>query len=441
MDARDLHYHALNRALSQVADYTISREDHLSTFDGLPTRKKLDILVERGAICDDERDDVWRRKQELTEDVIYDTIGYQDNVGNTLDRLADDYLIYVASNSIRNTVKHMLIAAGLIDHVDFWVSNEDVVNPKPNAEMYLRCMITAGVNPDECVIVEDSHIGRQAAQSTGARLCAVTDPDDLSYEKVMAVIEGSEEPKMPKWQGNDMNILIPMAGAGKRFEAAGYSFPKPLIDVRGKPMIQVVVENLNIDGQYIFVVRKEHRQKYALDAMLNLIAPGCKIVETDGITEGAACTTLLARDLIDNDKPLLIANSDQYVEWNSNEFMYSMVGDGVDGGIATFKSTHPKWSYARLGDGGFVVQVAEKEPISDNATVGIYYWKRGSDYVNAADWMISTDKRVNNEFYVCPTYNEAVAEGCKIKIFPVKRMWGLGTPEDLREFLEHGHTN
>ena len=234
-----------------------------------------------------------------------------------------------------------------------------------------------------------------------------------------------------------MNVLIPMAGAGSRFQKAGYTFPKPLIEVNGKPMIQVVVENINVEAKHIFVVQKSHYEKYNLKTVLNNIAPHCEIVQVDGVTEGAACTTLLAKEFIDNDEPLLMANSDQFVEWDSNEFMYSMVGDNIDGGMLTFRSNHPKWSYAKLNDDGFVTEVQEKNPISDIATVGIYYWAKGSDYVKYAEQMIDKDIRVNNEFYVCPVFNEAISDDKKLKIFDIEKMWGLGTPEDLKHFLEN----
>ena len=232
-----------------------------------------------------------------------------------------------------------------------------------------------------------------------------------------------------------MKGLIPMAGAGSRFEKAGYTFPKPLIEVNGKPMIQLVVENLNIDAQHIFIVQKEHYEKYNLQYLLNLISPNNVIIPVEGITEGAACTTLLAKEFIDNDQPLLTANSDQFVEWDSNEFLYSMQADEVDGGILTFNSVHPKWSFAKTDEDGFVTEVAEKKPISNNATVGIYYWSKGSDYVKFAEQMIKKDNRVNGEFYVCPVYNEAIEDEKKIKTFHVEKMWGLGTPEDLKVFV------
>lgn len=234
-----------------------------------------------------------------------------------------------------------------------------------------------------------------------------------------------------------MNIIIPAAGAGSRFKNAGYTFPKPLIDVKGKPMIQIVVENLNIEGNYTYIVQKEHHEKYNLKYLLNMITPNCNIIVIDGITEGAACTTLLAKEYIDNDQPLMIANSDQYIYWNSVEFMYTMVAGNNDGGILTFKSTHPKWSYAKLDNELNICEVAEKKVISDIATVGVYYWTEGANYIKYAEQMINKNIRVNNEFYVAPVFNEAIDDGKKFKIYNVDKMWGLGTPEDLNYFLEN----
>jgi dTDP-glucose pyrophosphorylase len=234
-----------------------------------------------------------------------------------------------------------------------------------------------------------------------------------------------------------LKIVVPMSGNGQRFKDAGYPIIKPLIDVNGEPMIQVVVDNLNVDAHFIFICQKEHYEKYNLKSVLNLIAPGCDIVQVDGLTEGAACTTLLAKELIDNGEPLLMANSDQFVEWNSNECLYAFTADTIDGGIVTFEATHPKWSYAKLSEDGFVSEVAEKNPISNMATVGIYYWRKGSDYVKYAEQMIEKNIRTNNEFYVCPVFNEAIGDGKKIRVKNIEKMWGIGTPEDLNYFLEH----
>jgi len=202
-------------------------------------------------------------------------------------------------------------------------------------------------------------------------------------------------------------------------------------------MIQVVAENLNIKANYIYLVQQSHREKYNLDTLLNLITPGCKIISVDGLTEGAACTALLSKKYIDNDSPLFFANSDQFVEWDSNEFFYKMNETKADGGIITFKATHPKWSFAKIDEQGLVTEVAEKNPISDKATVGFYYWKHGSDFVKYAEQMIKKNISVNNEFYVCPVYNEAIQDKKEIRVFEVEKMWGLGTPEDLNYYLKN----
>jgi len=200
-----------------------------------------------------------------------------------------------------------------------------------------------------------------------------------------------------------------------------------------------VVENLWVEANFIYVVQKEHREKFNLDTMLELITAGqCTVIEVDGITEGAACTALLAKDFINNDDPLFFANSDQFVEWRPIDFLYKMQEQQADGGIVTFKDTHPKWSFAKVDqETNLVTEVAEKNPISDNATAGYYYWKRGSDFVKYAERMIEKDIRVNNEFYVAPVYNQAIEDGRAIRIFEADKMWGLGTPEDLDYYLTH----
>ena len=445
VEARDFHYEALNRALASLDDkYVISREEHLSTYDGLNTSKKLWKLSQTKGLSLDVHDEIWKRKQESTHSVIKEKVKSEDHlaIAALLKKLKDEgYMVYCASNSIRSSVKLMLIRAGYIEYIDEYFSNEDVKSPKPHSEIYLKCMLRAGVNPKECLIVEDSHIGRKAAHESGAHVLGVQGLEDVEEGNIFQAIDkanNTNEVKMfkPKWQGGNMNVLIPMAGAGTRFEKAGYTFPKPLIEVNGKPMIQVVVENLNVDAKHIFIVQKSHYEQYNLKHLLSLISPGCEIIQVEGITEGAACTTLLAKKFIDNKEPLLIANSDQFVEWDSNEFLYSMQADKVDAGILTFQSFHPKWSFAKLDEDGFVDEVAEKKPISENATVGIYYWSKGSDYVKYAEQMIDRDRRVNNEFYVCPVFNEAIEDNKKIKIFPIDKMWGMGTPEDLERFVK-----
>lgn len=439
VDSRKIHFEALNRALLDFnPKYVISWDEHLSKYDGLPTTKKLKMLTDEKGLPTTLYDSVWKSKQEYTVQ-LYGNIQVDDNLQTICELLKlNSVKIAVASNSIRDTMKIALLRKGIMEYVDYMVSNEDVKRPKPSPDMYWKAMVALNSIPDKTVIIEDSHIGRQAALSSKAHLIPVGGPEDLTVsviESAINYLDGTTRSNVP-WRNKKMNVLIPMAGHGSRFSQAGYTFPKPLIEVNGKPMIQVVVENLNIDAHYVFIVQKEHYEKYQLKYMLNMIAPGCDVVQVDGVTEGAACTTLLARNIIDNNEPLVIANSDQYVEWDSNECLYAFTADGVDAGILTFNSVHPKWSYARLDDRGFVAEVAEKRPISDLATVGIYYWKKGSDYVKYADQMIKKNIRTNNEFYVCPVFNEAIGDGKLVRVKNIKKMWGIGTPEDLQTYLE-----
>lgn len=441
IESRELHYHSLNAALESIGKkYVIGRDEHLSVYDGLNTTKKLKLLSETKGLPTEYHDLIWRKKQEATFDLIKQ-FPKDSKVVEIFKKLKNlDYKIAVASNSIRETVKLSLLKIGVMEYIDCFVSNQDVTLPKPYPEMYWKCMTMCNTLPRHTLIIEDSHIGRQAALDSGAELLPVENSHDVTWNKIWNKLKLMEQQKQSiniPWRDSRLNVLIPMAGAGSRFAQAGYTFPKPLIEVRGRPMIEVVVKNLNIEANYIFLVQKEHYEKYNLKYLLRLIAPNCEIVQVDGITEGAACTTLLARKYIDNHAPLIIANSDQYIEWNSNEAMYAFNADAIDGGILTFKAHHPKWSYARADFNGFVSEVAEKRVISEDATVGVYYWRQGSDYVKYAQQMIEKNIRVNNEFYVCPVFNEAIADGKKIKIKQVQGMWGIGTPEDLNYFLNN----
>jgi HAD superfamily hydrolase (TIGR01509 family) len=443
IESRELHYESLNRAIEKITGskkYIISRKEHLSKYDGLSTSKKLEMLNKEKGLSFNFFDDIWKEKQLQT----FNLIPYAPKnifINKIISHLkSKKWKIVVASNSIRETIRIALDSIGILDKVDYYISNEDVEHPKPFPEIYWKCMIKFKCLPENTIIIEDSHIGREGAINSGANLYPVKNAYDLDYKTFINYVEEFEKTKKRKnipWRNKKMNVLIPMAGAGSRFSSAGYVFPKPLIDVNGKPMIQVVVDNLNVEAHFIFLVQKEHYEKYNLQSVLNLISPGCDIIQIDGMTQGAACTTLLAKEFINNQEPLLIANSDQFVEWNSNECLYAFTADSIDAGIITFKSTHPKWSFAKIGEDGFVSEVAEKNPISDNATVGIYFWKNGSDYVKYAEQMIAKNIRVNNEFYVCPVFNEAILDGKKIRIKEIEQMWGLGTPEDLKYYLDN----
>ena len=238
-----------------------------------------------------------------------------------------------------------------------------------------------------------------------------------------------------------LNIVIPMTGRGSRFARAGYRSPKPLIDVAGQPMIARVTENVRprCAHRFIYICQEEHLAAYHLEETLRDIAPGCEIVPIGYVTEGAACTVLLAAPLIDSADPLMIANSDQYVDADINAYLAAQ-GES-DGLIMTMPSQDPNCSYIRTDAAGRVTLVREKERISGEATVGIYNFRHGADFVAAAQSMIRKDIRTNGEFYVAPVYNELIEAGKDIVYHNVgNTVHSLGTPEDLNAFLSVCHS-
>jgi dTDP-glucose pyrophosphorylase len=238
-----------------------------------------------------------------------------------------------------------------------------------------------------------------------------------------------------------INIVLPIAGRGSRFVEAGFKLPKPLIPVHGIPMIEVVVNNIrpSVEHQFIFVALKEHLDHLGMTDTLNRIAPNCIIVPVTDVTEGAACTVLLARNLIDNNDHLMLVNSDQWIDVDINRYLKEIENKESDGLIMTMWADDSKWSYVGFNDNGDVNRVVEKQVISNEATVGIYNFRHGADFVKAADQMIAKNLRVNNEFYVAPVYNEMIEWGAKNVIFNVGKeydgMYGLGIPLDLEYFI------
>ena len=238
-----------------------------------------------------------------------------------------------------------------------------------------------------------------------------------------------------------LNIVVPLAGAGSRFSKNLWHQGKPMIDIAGKPMLQWVVENVNTtvyEPNFIFIARRDY------EGHLERLIAGTgvekyQIKYLDEVLQGAALTVLTVRDWIDNDTPIFVVNSDQYLEFDKDEFYSRMKRDystcGSDGFILSFEPEQKTtaWSYVELDSRSeFVTQVKEKVVLSDIATVGAYAWRTGRDFVNSALRMIDADDTTNGEFYVAPVYN--YSPGSKYKVFPVSKMYGTGVPSDLVAF-------
>ena len=433
VDADRLHFDAFNRALTINDLSPISWHEHLTIYKGLPTRKKLDILTERKGLSKELYASINDLKQRITGSMIYTNIIPDLEKIEMLKLLKQKYKIYVCSNAIKETVESMLNKSALNFYVEGYLCNGDVQNPKPDPEIYLKLFQLAMVAPEECVIVEDSDVGFKAAIDSGAFVCKVAGPEEVNYYRVLKTILDSER----------INVVVPAAGQGKRFSEAGFQHPKPMIVVDECPMLSLVLENFRYLGRNILVMQKPVIDKYCVKDILKYKDFTVEIVPVDGLTEGAACTVLLAKHFIDTNNELIIANSDQYLSHPKviSMFVKRMRQLKADGGIMTFQDDNVKWSYAKIDSNQLVTEVAEKNPISNHATVGIYYYKYGKDFIKYAEQMIAKNIRTNNEFYVCPVYNEFIQDGKKIYIYEIAKeiMHGLGTPEDLEQFLKVAH--
>lgn len=432
VDADKWHFNALNVALQHSDVEPISWQEHLTVYKGIPTREKLRILGERKGLPRELWDKVSDSKQAVMQQIIDQFCQADMEKVEMMRLLSRTYRIAVCSNAVRDSVDVMLDRAGLSRYLELTLSNQDVDRSKPHPDIYLAAFDRLGLRPEECVIVEDSDVGKAAAQASGGVLCSVNDPSEVNYYRVMRTI----------LEADRVNVLIPAAGQGKRFAEAGYQHPKPLIDVDGRPMIDHVLENFRGVGRPVVIMQQRHVQQYCADTVVKHLAADAEVVTVEGLTEGAACTVLAAESLIDNGSELVLANSDQVVDVDIQAFVDEMRRHDADGGILTFRDDSPKWSYARCDAEGRVTEVAEKIVISDQATVGIYYFRRGSDFVHYARQMMQKDIRVNNEFYVCPVFNELIGDDRVVYAHEIAPgdMHGLGTPEDLKAYLARHDT-
>ncbi len=233
-----------------------------------------------------------------------------------------------------------------------------------------------------------------------------------------------------------MKVVMPIAGSGSHFVEKGYKLPKPLIEIRGKHMIKWATDSIPFarPRDMVFITLKEHEKKYNLEQKLReLYSDEITVLTVNRVTEGAACTVLLAKDLINTNEELIIYNTDQYFRVSVESAIKNLPVD-FSGLIPVFQSTNPKWSFAKTDANSVVTQIAEKVPISTNATAGLYYFRYGKDFAWAAQQMIAKNIRHNNQFYVSPVYNELIARGDKILAVRISHLWDLGSPECIEQF-------
>ena len=427
IDSKKNHFHSLNKSLRLIdKKYCISKNEQKYLFEGLTTNQKLILLSEIKKLPSHYYDVIWKNKQKFSTE-LFNKITINKQLIEVFSFIKlNDIKIAVASNSVKSTVELVLNKLGIIKYVDLYLSNEDVTYPKPFPEIYNKCFDILGIEKSNSLIFEDSFFGKISALKSECRIHPINDPLEVNMKNIKTIIE----------QKQKIKVLIPMAGEGSRFKNAGYKEIKPMIKVNNKTMIEIVVSNIGIDAEYIFIVKKEDEDLYGITEFISKHVKQSKIIVQDGKLPGAVSSSLLARDLIDTDDHLVIANIDQYIDDDIDLVIHNFISKGVDGGILTFEDSDPKWSYVKNNDFGTIDAVAEKNVISNEATCGIYYWNKGSDYIKYSNKMIEKDIKTNNEFYICPVYNEAIGDQKLIISYKVKAMHGMGTPDDLEIFMK-----
>lgn len=429
VDLKDVHFHALNYALESCGYAPISKDDHLARFDGLPTSTKLKML----GVCDSDFEKIGDLKQKETLRQVAIGVNYDPSLVRVMARVSEKgFKIAVVSNAKRETVKQCLHQLELQDLVSNVITPDTYLNaPKPSPRMYEVAMEKCGAKPSTTIIFEDSPAGLKGAYESGARVVQVSGKLDLKQ-----VLDAINEEQKYKYFWYDLAVIIPAAGKGQRFKDAGYATPKPFMPVNGKSMLLSVVENLGVSSSIGFVVQEDHNTQ---ERSAELRKTG-SVVLLHEYTSGTAWTCLIACEALGiNDcpaRPLLIANSDQILEWDHIAFYYFCQNTSLDGVIVVFDCPEKseRWSYCEVND-GLVSRVTEKDPISEVANVGVFFWKKSSDFVKYAERMIVQNRRVNGEFYLAPVYNLAIEDGKKIGVFRVDKFHSLGTPEDYTKYV------
>jgi beta-phosphoglucomutase-like phosphatase (HAD superfamily)/dTDP-glucose pyrophosphorylase len=453
-DGREWHEEAFMKALNEIHPIReITSKFHSESLDGLSTRQKLTLLTNKFGLPSACAEPINRLKQKRTQELLLARLKPNLRLRHILQNLKEEqYRILCVSNSLYKTVISALSLLGILPYFDGIVSNEDAFEPKPSSEIYLRAFLRERVSPHQVLILEDSTHGRTAAYDSCAYVLPIVDSVDVTYSKINNAIESISRGLLPEQYAQPVNIVVPMAGLGSRFVKAGYTDPKPFINVLGKRMISWVIENMLprkevygyerlptlIKPTFHFIAQESHLDKFDMSTICDKLHIDYTITKVQKLTEGSACTLLLAAPYIDNDIPLVSVNSDQWLDWNPNEFYRALLNPEYDGCISVFSQTDEsdlKWSYSAVdADTNLVTKVAEKEYISSWATTGVYGWRTGAMFVKYAKQMIEKNIRVNGEFYTCPAYNEAILDRAKIRNVQCKKLWGLGVPQDLEVF-------
>ncbi len=425
-DCDMLHDTAFYQALDSVANIKLTDVEKYN-LRALTSVTKVQQLSFKYNIDEQKKQEILSTKDRIKKNIIaqtdYKCIHFCPYIHDVFAYCKEHGIkIGLVSNSKRwllDTVLEQLNHS--FEHI---ISNEDIEHPKPAPDAYLKALQLFNVNANEALAVEDSPYGIESAKTAGIKTIGITSHKSLTASLIHEYRNGKTV-NADMYPMHDVQLVIPAAGRGTRFHPL--EVPKPFAPINKLPMIQAVINNIGLDCNTHIILREDIKE-YAKKL------PYKNIHYLPYVTCGTVSTMQWIRSHLDMSKPLIIANCDQMIKYDSKVFYKAMI-QKLDGAILTFRATHEKWSYAKVDNQGYVTEVAEKVPISDLATVGIYFWTKAHFFFDDADEMMENNDTVNNEFYTCPTYNYSIKKGRKIKTFDVDEMIGLGTYEDYTDFI------
>ena len=425
VDSVDIQYQSTIDAINKHTKIKITAEIDTILKSTITTKKKLEYFVEQNIISNAQLLDIYNEKKKIADNT-FNNLEINDEKVRLFSFLKKKNCnIAVVTNGNKNSAKIILKSLGLYNFLDLLISNEDVTNPKPHSEPYIRAISHFGGELKNFIIFEDSETGLTSAYGTGCKVYKVENTNDINLSLIKQL------------NNLNRNILIPAAGLGSRFQKRGFKLQKPLIELENKTLIEHAVSSLDIAGNYIFVIRKlDNNSNIELITALRNIQPDCKVIEIDYVTEGSASTCYLSKEFIDNDDELIISNCDQILKWDSKKFLeYS---SNYDCSVLTHKSNEDKNSFIKTDENNKGIEIREKEVISDNALVGVHYFKKGSDFIKSYEYIFNNKIKFKNEYYVSTVCNHLINEGKEVVNYPFQEnelYYSTGTPEDYFKYM------
>uniref|UniRef100_A0A6C0D058 Nucleotidyl transferase domain-containing protein n=1 Tax=viral metagenome TaxID=1070528 RepID=A0A6C0D058_9ZZZZ len=449
VESKEIHYIALNNAISSIAgdQFIIKRNEHEMIYDGLSTNQKLNILSQQKGLLHELHKKIWNLKQDITLELCKTDISEDKNIILTLTTLKSlGFAISVASNCIRASVIVLLQSIGIFDLIDAFFSNEDVIEPKPAPDIYIKAANAFGVSPTSIIVIEDSTKGFEAATRARANLIKVDGPHEITCEYLIPKIIKYEKDKI------DVNIIFPLAKAPHEFWISGCDInaievPLWLADSGGMPIIEVIIKNLNtscINPQFIFIVRSSHIKRFNLYSLFPKICEYAKcIIIPVEYTIGAVDSVLYASEYIDNSTPILISDGTVYFNWPESVYgIDSLINQDCEGSILVHQSNDQNWSYVNLNnDNETVNSVSVRTVTSELACIGVYFWKNGYNFVNDAKKVMSKTTREWGVHYIVEVINESLQHNSKFNAINVPKFWMLRSIQEISQFtLENINT-